>query len=135
MAERYLEIKFYFFILNLIAKFNYDINVLGIIEALCYLGNVDVVLIKRLIKQIRERDTMFTPINAEVMFVCKTLKVPVRYIKKHYGMSQYKQESNYKYAIEHPQIYNTASIHKVLKDEEFEELKKFMITLDRIQKL
>lgn len=135
MIERYLEIKFYFFILNLVAKFNYDINVLGIVEAICYLGNVDVVLIKRLIKQIRERDTMFIPVAAEVMYVCKTLKVPVRYIKKHYGMSQCKQESNYKYAVEHPQIYNENNIHKVLTDDEFEELKKFMITLDRIQKL
>lgn len=135
MKERYLEIKFYFFILNLMSKFNYDINVLGIIEAICYLGNVDSGFIKRLIKQIREHDVRFTPVRAEIAYICKKLGVSVRYVIAHYNMSQSSQTSNYQYALEHPQIYNPDDIKPALNEKEFEELKKFMITLDRIQKL
>lgn len=135
MKERYLEIKFYYFVQNLICKFRYNINVLGIIEAICFLGDIDAVLIKQLVKQIRENNGFFVPTKPEVAFITRELGVPVRYINEHYNMGQRAQETNYKYAKEHAMLYNKNTITKVLPDKEFEELKKFMIILDRIQKL
>ena len=54
MEERFIEIRFCFFIDKLFHKFKYNVATLYIIEAYCNLGNIDTNIIKTLVRQIKE---------------------------------------------------------------------------------
>ena len=54
MEERYIEIRFYYYLVKLMSKFKYSIHVLDIIEAYCALGDIDNRVIKNLLRQVKD---------------------------------------------------------------------------------
>ena len=68
MEERYIEIRFYYYLLKLLAKFKYSIHVLDVIEAYCALGDIDTRVIKNLLRQVKENCGIINTYKEEAQY-------------------------------------------------------------------
>lgn len=133
MEERYIEIRFYYYILKLLAKFKYSVHVLDIIEAYCNLGNINSRIIKNLIKQIRENNGIINTYKEEAVYIGRQCKISYRTLEHQTGISLATQVRLNKYYDEHPEMY--VGINKHLTDIEYQEVYKFMKIVDLLKEL
>ena len=133
MEERYIEIRFYYYIIKLLAKFKYSIHVLDILEAYCNLGNIDSRIIKNLIKQIRENTGVINTYKEEAVYIGRCNKISYRKLEHETGISLATQVRLNKYYDEHPSMY--IGITKHLTDIEYQEVYKFMKIVDLLKEL
>lgn len=131
MEERYIEIRFIIFINKLIETFNYSIRILDVVEAYCNLGNIDVNIIKNLIRQIRSREGPINTYKEEVVYLSRKLGVSYRTLYKHTGISIATQLKIKKYLENYGQLYE--SIQSKLTKEEYNAVYKFMTIVDIIK--
>lgn len=133
MEERYIEIRFYYFIIKLLATFKYSIHTLDIIEAYCNLGDVDVRIIKNLLKQIRENSGIINTYREEAVYIGRQNNISYRKLAHETGISLATQVRLNKYFDEHPNMY--VGITKHLSQIEYNEVFKFMKIVDILKEL
>lgn len=133
MEERYIEIRFYYFLKKLMAKFKYSIHVLDIIEAYCNLGNIDVRLIKNLLKQVRENNGLIATYSEEAVYIGRQVGISYRKLAKETGVSLATQVRLNKYYDEHPNMYKGIERHLPL--DQYNEVKNFMKIVDIMKEL
>lgn len=127
MEERFLEIRFHYFMRKIMKHFNNSIHILDLIETYCILGNVDDTIIKRLLAQIRYANspTLYTP--EEAAFIGVSLGYSYRKITRMVGISA----SNVARLMKRPylrQMYGNA--RRRTNERDFEEIKNFMRLID-----
>ena len=133
MEERYIEIRFYYFILKLMARFKYSVKILDIVEAYCNIGNVNLDIIRSLIKQIRDNNGIINTYAEEAVYIGRQNKISYRKLAKETGVSIATQWRLNKYYDAHPTMYQ--GITKHLSDEVYEEVRKFMKIVDIMKEL
>lgn len=131
MEERYIEIRFIIFINKLMDKFNYSIHILDVIEAYCNLGNIDVNIIKSLVRQIKSRTGPINTYKEEVVYLSRKLGVSYRTLYKHTGITIATQLKIKKYLENYGQLYE--GIQSKLTKEEYNAVYKFMTIVDIIK--
>lgn len=131
MEERYIEIRFIIFINKLMETFNYSIHILDVIEAYCNLGNIDVNIIKSLIRQIKSRTGPINTYKEEVVYLSRKLGVSYRTLYKHTGITIATQLKIKKYLENYSQLYE--GIQSKLTKEEYNAVYKFMTIVDIIK--
>lgn len=133
MEERYIEIRFYYYIKKLMAKFKYSIHVLDVIEAYCTLAQIDSRVIKNLLKQIRNETGIINTYTEEAVYIGRYNKISYRNLAKETGVSVATQVRLNKYYDEHPNMYTGITRH--LPQEQFNEVYKFMKMVDLMKEL
>jgi hypothetical protein len=133
MEERFIEIRFYYFILKLLNKFKYSISTLDIIEAYCNVGNIDSTVIKKLMKQVRENAGIINTYKEEAVYIGRVNKISYRQLAHITGVSLSTQVRLNKYYDEHPEMY--VGITKHLPDFEYEQVEKFMKIVDIMKEI
>lgn len=131
MEERYIEIRFIIFINKLMDTFNYSIRILDVVEAYCNLGDIDVNIIKNLIRQIRSREGPINTYREEVVYLSRKLGVSYRTLYKHTGITIATQLKIKKYLENYGQLYE--GIQSKLTKEEYNAVYKFMTIVDIIK--
>ena len=133
MEERYVEIRFYYFIMKLTARFKYSVHTLDVIEAYCNLGNVDTRVIKNLMKQIRDNTGLINTYKEEAVYIGRQNKISYRKLAQETGVSVATQLRLNKYYDEHPEQYKGLTRH--LPVSQYEEVYKFMKIVDILKEL
>lgn len=133
MEERYIEIRFYYYIMKLAAKFKYSVKILDVIESYCSLADVDSNIIKRLVKQIRDSSGIINTYTEEAVFIGRQNKISYRKLAKETGISVATQWRLNAYYDKHPTMY--LNITKKLPDDEYNEVYKFMKIVDILKEL
>ena len=133
MEERYVEIRFYFYLLKLLAKFKYSIHVLDVIEAYCALGEIDVRVIKNLLRQVKENCGIINTYKEEAVYIGRQNKISYRKLAKETGISVATQVRLNKYYDEHPDMYIGVTRH--LSKPQYDEVYKFMKMVDIMKEL
>lgn len=133
MEERYIEIRFYYYMLKLLAKFKYSIHVLDVIEAYCYLGDIDSRIIKNLLRQVKESNGIINTYREEAVYIGRQNKISYRKLAKETGISVATQVRLNKYYDEHPNMY--IGIERHLDNIQYQEVYKFMKIVDILKEL
>lgn len=128
MEERYIEIRFYYYIIKLCTKFKYSIYVLDIVEAYCNIGNIDATVIKNLMRQIREDKSIISTYREEAVYIGRQNNISYRKLAKETGVSLATQVRLNKYYDEHPDMYVGVTRH--LSTTDYDEVYKFMKVVD-----
>lgn len=131
MKERYVEIRFIIFINKLIETFNYSIRILDVVEAYCNLGDIDVNIIKSLIRQIRNKTGPINTYREEIVYLSRQLGISYRTLYKHTGISIATQLKIKKYLEQYSQLYE--GIQSKLTKEEYNAVYNFMTIADIIK--
>ena len=133
MEERFIEIKFYYYIKNLIQTFQYNVRVIDLIEVLCTLNDVDTSVIKYLVKQIREDTSTIRTYREEVTYIARKLGISYRDLQELTGISVTSQHRVSQYLKENSQLYE--GITKHLSDTMYHEVYKFMKVVDLLKEV
>lgn len=133
MEERFIEIRFYYYIRKLIAAFNYNVRVLDLIEVMCTLHDIDTSVIKFLVKQIREDSGSLRTYREEVIYIARQLNISFRELKELTDISVTTQHRVSKYLDEHKELY--VGITKHLNDTMYSEVYKFMKVVDTLKEV
>lgn len=133
MEERYIEIRFYYYLLKLLNKFKYSIHVLDIIESYCLLGDIDSSIIKLLLRQVKENNAIISTYKEEAVYIGRQNKISYRKLEKETGISLATQYRLNKYYDEHPNMYE--GIQKHLTEEQYTAVYKFMKIVDILKEL
>lgn len=133
MKERFIEIRFYYYILKLLSAFKYSVSTLDIIEAYCNVGDIDSTVIKKLMKQVRDNTGIINTYREEAVYIGRINKISYRQLAHITGVSLATQVRLNKYFDEHPGMY--IGIEKHLPDFEYEQVKKFMHVVDMMKEL
>lgn len=133
MEERFIEIRFYYYILKLLAKFKYSIHVLDIVESYCAIGGIDARVIKNLLKQVKEHNSIIDTYKEEAVCVGRELGISYRTLEKLLGIPRSTQSRLQNYYKNHPGMYKGITGH--LSKEQYEEVYKFMKIVDIIKEL
>lgn len=128
MDERYVEIRFYYYMLKLLAQFKYSIYVLDVVEAYCNLGNIDSRIIKNLLRQVKEHTGLINTYKEEAVYIGRQNKVSYRELEKETGISKSTQCRLNKYYDEHPEMY--VGIERHLDDTQYDAVYRFMKIVD-----
>ena len=88
MRERFIEIKFYYYCLNLLKKLNYTVNILDLIDTYCLLSDADSSIIKLLLKQIREGRSRLKPYKEEATYIARQLGLSYSVLQDIAGISK-----------------------------------------------
>lgn len=133
MKERFIEIRFTYYIIKLLARFNYSVTTLDIIEAYCNVGNIDSTIIKQLMKQVRDNTGIINTYREEAVYIGRVNKISYRKLADMTGISLATQVRLNKYYDEHPEMY--VGITKHLPDFEYEQVEKFMQVVDLMKEI
>ena len=133
MEERYIEIRFYYYLVKLMSKFKYSIHILDIIEAYCALGDIDTRVIKNLLRQVKDNCGIINTYKEEAVYIGRKNKVSYRNLAKETGVSIATQVRLNKYYDEHPDMY--VGITRHLPKEQYDEVYKFMKIVDIMKEL
>ena len=133
MYERYIELQFYYFIYKLLYVFKHNIHILHIIESYCNLGDIDVVVIKKLLKQIRESQGLICSYQEETVAVLRNQGLSLRDIAKMSCMSLATVQRVEKRIKERPELY--VEISGRLDKYEYEQVYKFMKIVNKIKEI
>lgn len=133
MKERFIEIRFTYYIVKLLARFNYSVTTLDIIEAYCNVGNIDSTIIKQLMKQVRDNTGIINTYREEAVYIGRMNKISYRKLADMTGISLATQVRLNKYYDEHPEMY--VGITKHLPDFEYEQVEKFMQVVDLMKEI
>jgi CRP-like cAMP-binding protein len=133
MEERYLEIRFCYLMQKLIKRFNNSIHVLDFIEAVSLLANVDDMVIKNYLTQVRYGRGVIVTYLDEVIYVATQLGKSYRDIAKLTGCSPTSVTNKMKDRDRYDMIYRGTT--KKTNDQDFYELKRFMELLDVLKEV
>lgn len=133
MKERFIEIRFTYYIVKLLARFNYSVTTLDIIEAYCNVGNIDSTIIKQLMKQVRDNTGIINTYKEEAVYIGRMNKISYRKLADMTGISLATQVRLNKYYDKHPDMY--VGITKHLPDFEYEQVEKFMQVVDLMKEI
>ena len=133
MDNRFIEIRFYYYILKLMTTFKYSINILDLVEAYCILGDIDERVIKNLIREIKENSGIINTYKEEAVYIGRQMKVSYRKLEKETGVSIATQVRLNKYFDAHPEMYVGITQH--LDDKQFAEVYKFLRIVDIVKEL
>lgn len=87
MEERFIEIRFYYWIKKAMAEFRYSYHILDVIDAYCLLGDIDSTLIKQLMQHIRRGAGPITTTKEEAVYIARQIGVSYRDIQDMTGIS------------------------------------------------
>lgn len=133
MRERYIEIRFYYFLHKLMRKFKFSIHILDVLEAYCNLGEIDSTVIKSLLKQIRSGSSIIETYKEEAVYIGRQNKISYRKLEHETGVSIATQVRYNKYFEEHPGMYDGITGH--LSKDIYNEVEKFMDMVDTMKEL
>ena len=133
MEERYLEIRFCYLMQKLIKRFNNSIHVLDFIEAVSLLANVDDMVIKNYLTQVRYGRGIIVTYLDEVIYVATQLGKSYRDIAKLTGCSPTSVTNKMKDRARYDMIYRGTT--KKTNDQDFYEIKRFMELLDVLKEV
>lgn len=133
MEERFIEIRFYYYIKDLMYAFKYNVRVLDLIEILCTLNEVDASVIKYLVKQIRDNTSTIKTYKEEATYIARKLNISYRELTDITGISVTSQYRLVDYLKEHEQLYE--GITKRLNDTMYTEVYKFMKVVDVLREV
>lgn len=133
MEERYLEIRFCYLMQKLIKRFNNSIHVLDFIEAVSLLANVDDMVIKNYLTQVRYSRGVIVTYLDEVIYVATQLGKSYRDIAKLTGCSPTSVTNKMKDRDRYDMIYRGTT--KKTNDQDFYEIKRFMELLDVLKEV
>lgn len=130
MKERFIEIKFYYYIWKLIRLFNYNVLVLDILDSIIELSGADKQLTKNLVGQVRNNTGLLRVYKEEVVYVMRKLDYSSGDIQRLTGMGlatvkRYIQKLN-----DNSSQY--VCLTKKLSDQEFKEVNKVVITIEKM---
>jgi hypothetical protein len=133
MEERYVEIRFYYYMMKLLSTFKYSIHVLDVIEAYCNLADVDSGIIKSLLQQIREGSGLINTYKEEAVYIGRQNNISYRKLAKETGVSLATQVRLNKYYDEHPDMYK--GIERHTDDITYNAIYKFMKVVDILKEM
>jgi len=133
MEERYLEIRFCYLMQKLIKRFNNSIHVLDFIEAVSLLANVDDMVIKNYLTQVRYGRGVIVTYLDEVVYVATQIGKSYRDIAKLTGCSPTSVTNKMKDRDRYDMIYRGTT--KKTNDQDFYEIKRFMELLDVLKEV
>lgn len=131
MEERYLEIRFIYWIRKLVEHVQFNMKYAAVIEGYCEYGDINPAIIRKLIMQVRTRQGYINTYKEEVVALGRYMNVAYRALKDMTNMSISEQQRMMKRINKHPELYKNLVKH--LPDNEFNELKKFMNLVDTIK--
>lgn len=133
MKERYTEIRFCYFIKTLFSKFRNSLYVLDIIDAYCNLGNIDSIVLKQLIRDIRLNQGPVCTYTEEVVYVARQLGISYRDLAKKMKISVSVQSRCNKVFKEHPEQYRY--IEQRTDAEQYAAIERFMLIVDIMKEI
>ena len=133
MENRYLEIRFVLWIQRLFALFKYSVTTLDVIEAYCNLADVDDIIIKKLVSQIRQHSGTIITYKEELVYIARKLGVSYSQVEHDAGISKSTQLRLKNYYAKHPGMYDNITAH--LSKEEFGAVYRFMKIVDLIREV
>lgn len=133
MEERYIEIRFYYYMLKLLHKFRNSVHIIDVIESYCNLADVDSRIIKSLLRQIREQSGIINTYKEEAVYIGRLNKISYRKLEKETGISLSTQVRLNKYYDEHPDMY--MNLERRLDDTTYTAVFKFMRIVDVMKEL
>ena len=128
--KRWIEIKFYLSIQNILDAFNRNVVIYDIIELFCDLFEIDKTKVKPLVQDIILDKSSIKPGTVEACVLCAKQKFSVREVLHtfHIGQQTYYDSINAPYAM-------TYTYKKQTDDETVAELDKFIKCLDKFKTL
>lgn len=87
MEERFIEIRFCYWIKKVMVEFRYSYHILDVIDAYCLLGDVDSTLIKQLMQQVKKNAGPITTNKEETCYIARKLDYSFREIQSLTGIS------------------------------------------------
>lgn len=87
MEERFIEIRFCYWIKKIMVEFRYSYHILDVIDAYCLLGDIDSTLIKQLMQQVKRNAGPITTSKEETFYVARQLDYSYRTIQTLTGIS------------------------------------------------
>lgn len=133
MKERFIEIRFYYYCLDLLKALNFSVNILDLIDTYCLLSGADSSIIKLLVKQIREGKTRIKPYRDEVIYIARVLKISYRALEKISGISAASQTRSSERVMRDSYLYESLT-HK-LNDIEYDSVERFMNLVDKLKEI
>lgn len=133
MKERYTEIRFYYWLMKLMKKFQSSVHILDIIEAYCNLGNIDSSVIKTLLKQVRSGTSIIDTYKEEAVYIGRQMDISYRNLQHETGVSISTQVRYNKYYNDHPDMYIGIQGH--LDRTAYIEVERFMDMVDTMKEL
>ena len=133
MEERFIEIRFYYYILKLLRVFRYSVHTLDIIEAYCNLGGVDSNVIKVLVRDVKDSKGVLATYREEAVYVARANNMSLREFEKESGISKSTQQRLIEYYEKNPDMYK--GLQKHLDDKTFDEVYKFMRVVDIVKEI
>ena len=133
LEERFIEIRFYYFIQKLFKVFNYDVNIIDIIHAYCNVASIPVSTINRLIKDIRSKESNLAYTPHEVVYIARKLNISYRETVRYTGVSISVQQRKQAFVDEHPDYFNNLTRHSSELD--YKEIEKFVTILDVMRRI
>ena len=131
MEERYLEIRFIYWIRKLVEHVQFNMKYAAVIEGYCEYGDINPAIIRKLIMQVRTRQGYINTYKEEVVALGRYMNVTYRALRDMTNISISEQQRLIKRINKHPELYENLVKH--LPDNEFNELKKFMNLVDTIK--
>lgn len=133
MKERFIEIKFYYYCLNLLQKLNYTVNILDLIDTYCLLADADASIIKLLLKQIREGRSRLKPYKEEATYIARQLGLSYGELQDITGISKATQSRLKEQLKDKDYIYQT--ITAKLNNRDYIAVEKFMSIVDKLKEI
>jgi hypothetical protein len=133
MRERFIEIKFYYYCLNLLKKLNYTVNILDLIDTYCLLSDADSSIIKLLLKQIREGRSRLKPYKEEATYIARQLGLSYSVLQDIAGISKATQSRLKEKMKDRDYLYQNVTAK--LGEREYIAVEKFMSIVDKLKEI
>ena len=133
MEERFIEIRFYYYIKKLFAKFRDSMYVADIIQAYCNIGDIDSSIIKAQIRWIRQNKGLVSTYADEAVYVARKIGISYRQLAKQTGVSVATQCRLNKEFDMHPERF--VNLTRRTDDETFNAIKRFMLIVDILKEV
>lgn len=127
MEERFIEIRFCYWIKKVMIEFRYSYHILDVIDAYCLLGDIDSTLIKQLMQQVKRNSGAIVTTKEEACYVARRVGCSYRDLQAMTGISistQSRLGDMFKFHDE----YNLTK--PCLNEEYHETVRKFMRIVD-----
>lgn len=130
MEERFIEIRFCYWIKKVMVEFRYSYHILDVIDAYCLLGDIDSTLIKQLMQQIKKNAGPITTNKEETCYIARQLGYSYRTVQAMTDISLAGQGR----VNETLRAHSEFDITKPCLNEEYHEaVRKFMRIVDLLK--
>lgn len=128
MKERWIEIRFYYFIIHLLKTFRYSASTVDVVEAYCNLGDIDSRIIKNLMRDIKDTKGLILSYSEEATYIARYNNITYRETYRITGVSLSQQQKFEKIIKERPMMYQ--GITAKLPAYQYKEVEKFVKIID-----